>query len=65
MKVILASKSPRRKELLGLLDLDFEIITADTDEIINPDVPVCDEVARLSLQKAQAVSRLAKYGSRA
>lgn len=61
MKVILASKSPRRKELLGLLDLDFEIITADTDEIINPDVPVCDEVARLSLQKAQAVSRLAKY----
>lgn len=61
MKVILASKSPRRKELLGLLDLDFEILTADTDETINPDVPVCDEVARLSLQKAQAVSRLAKY----
>lgn len=61
MKVILASKSPRRKELLSLLDLNFEVLTADIDETINPDIPICDEVARLSLEKARAVSRLVKY----
>ncbi len=32
MRVILASKSPRRKEILKELGVDFEIITADTDE---------------------------------
>ncbi len=56
MKIVLASKSPRRKELLSLLDLDFEIITADTDETMDSALPVSDEVARLSLQKAQAVA---------
>ncbi len=56
MKIILASKSPRRKELLSLLDLDFEIITADIDEAMDPTLPVTDEVARISYQKAVAVS---------
>ncbi len=32
MKIILASKSPRRKEILSNLGFDFEIHTADTDE---------------------------------
>ena len=31
-KIILASKSPRRKHLLGLLGFDFDIIPADIDE---------------------------------
>lgn len=56
MKIVLASKSPRRKELLSLLDLDFEIITADIDETMNPSLPVTDEVARISYQKAKAVA---------
>ena len=56
MKVVLASKSPRRKELLKLLDLSFEVITADIDEALNTGSPVCDEVARLSFEKAHAVS---------
>ena len=56
MNIILASKSPRRKELLGLLDLDFEIITADIDETMDPSLPVTDEVARISYQKAVAVA---------
>lgn len=58
MNLVLASKSPRRKELLGLLDLDFEIITADTDESMDSTLPVSDEVARLSLKKALAVKDL-------
>ncbi len=56
MKIVLASKSPRRKELLSLLDLDFEIITADIDETMDPSLPVTDEVARISYQKAVAVA---------
>ncbi len=56
MNIVLASKSPRRKELLGLLDLDFQIITADIDETMNPSLPVTDEVARISYQKAVAVA---------
>lgn len=56
MKIILASKSPRRKELLSLLDLQFEIVTADIDETMDPSLPVTDEVARISYQKAAAVA---------
>lgn len=56
MKIVLASKSPRRKELLSLLDLDFEIITADIDETMNSSLPVTDEVARISYEKALAVA---------
>ncbi len=55
MDIILASKSPRRKELLSLLDLDFQIITADIDETMNPTLPVSDEVSRLSFEKAAAI----------
>ena len=56
MKIVLASKSPRRKELLGLLYPNFEIITADIDETMNSELPVADEVARISHQKACAVA---------
>lgn len=55
MDIVLASKSPRRKELLRLLDLDFQIITADIDETMDPSLPVTDEVARLSYDKAAAI----------
>lgn len=58
MKIVLASKSPRRKELLSLLDLDFKIMTADIDETMNSSLPVTDEVARLSFEKASAVALL-------
>ena len=32
MKIILASKSPRRKEILENLGVEFEIIVSDADE---------------------------------
>ena len=32
MRIILASKSPRRRELLGVIGLDFEIKTSEADE---------------------------------
>ena len=57
MNVILASQSPRRRELLGLTGLDFQIRVADIDETMNPDATPYDEVARLSREKALAVPR--------
>lgn len=55
MNVILASQSPRRKELLGLLRLDFTVRVADIDETMDPNLPAREEVARVSRLKAQAV----------
>ena len=54
MKIILASKSPRRKEILENLGLKFDIITADADEssdITNPD----KLVTTLAERKGRAV----------
>ena len=34
-RLVLASKSPRRKELLDLLQIPFEIIVSEIDETIN------------------------------
>ena len=57
MNFVLASKSPRRKEILTDLGFDFEIVTAKTDEsseICEPDRLVTE----LSQQKAMAVKDL-------
>ena len=57
MHLILASASPRRKELLGLFHMPFEIRAADIDETMDDTKAPYDEVARVSRLKAQAVPR--------
>lgn len=57
MQLILASASPRRKELLGLFGLPFVVRAADIDETMNPENAPYDEVARVSRRKALAVQR--------
>ena len=57
MQLILASQSPRRKELLGLFHIPFTIRVADIDETMDPEKPPFDEVARVSQLKALAVER--------
>lgn len=57
MQLILASASPRRKELLGLYSIPFTVRAADIDETMDPGKPPFDEVARLSREKALAVPR--------
>ena len=59
MNVILASQSPRRKELLGLFSIPFVIRVADIDETMDAAKPPFDEVARVSRLKALAVERKA------
>ena len=57
MSLILASQSPRRKQLLELLRVPFTVRVADIDETLATDCPIPDAVARLSLRKAQAIPR--------
>ena len=57
MNLILASQSPRRRELLGLTGLDFIVRVADIDETMDPGKAPFEEVARVSRLKALAVSR--------
>ena len=57
MNLILASGSPRRKELLGLFGIPFVIRAADIDETMDPGQAPFDGVARVSRLKALAVPR--------
>lgn len=54
-QLVLASGSPRRKELLATLQIPFDIITADIDETIDHNKNLVDEIERLSFGKALAV----------
>ena len=57
MQLILASQSPRRKELLGLFHIPFTVKVADIDETMDSTKAPFDEVARVSRLKALAISR--------
>lgn len=57
MKYILASKSPRRRELLGGIIDEFEIMTREVDETLPSDVHPRDGVELLALRKGAAVAR--------
>lgn len=57
MNLILASASPRRKELLGLFHIPFQIRVADIDETMDAAKSPFDEVARVSSLKAMATPR--------
>lgn len=55
-KIILASGSPRRKELLELADVPFEIVVSEVEETIGAYSSPSDIVMSLALQKASAVA---------
>ena len=55
MKLILASASPRRKELLAKTGLPFDIIPAKGEEMITKKIPA-EVVMELSQQKAQEIA---------
>ena len=57
VQLILASGSPRRRELLALFGHPFAVHPADIDETMDPGKKPYDEVARLSREKALAVPR--------
>ena len=56
MSLILASASPRRKELLRLITDDFKVVTADVDETVPDDIDIFEAPSFLALKKAKAVA---------
>ena len=54
-QIILASASPRRRDLLSQLGLNFTVAGQDIDETQNPDEEPLDFVRRMALRKAQAM----------
>lgn len=67
MKIVLASSSPRRQELLKMIGLDFEVISPiDVDESQYDSVDPKDIVVELAFKKAKSVSeKLLKEGENA
>ena len=54
MRLILASASPRRAELLRAAGFAFEIVATDIDERLRPDEPPAVFVRRLAAEKSAA-----------
>lgn len=54
-KIILASQSPRRKQLLEWAEVPFEVIVKETDESYPEHLPVTDIAVHIARNKALAV----------
>ena len=57
MRLILASTSPRRREILALLGLPFEIIAPPFEEQVAPHLSIAEEVLDFAVGKAESVAR--------
>lgn len=57
-QLVLASASPRRKRLLEMLGLDFDVVPAEIEEDIGPGSDPVVEVERLAREKARAVREM-------
>lgn len=56
-KYFLASKSPRRKDLMTQIGIEFQVMISERDEIITSTIPE-EVVKELSLQKALEIERM-------
>ena len=55
--IVLASRSPRRKQLLEWAEIDFDILTKETDESFPDTLPVVDVPVYIARNKALAVQQ--------
>ena len=55
-RIILASQSPRRRELLALIGIPHEVMPADIDESVLPDESPPAHAERLAREKAEVIS---------
>ena len=56
MQLILASTSPRRRELLALLGIPFEIVAPDFEEQPLPELTPRQQVERFACEKARSIA---------
>lgn len=54
-KIYLASKSPRRRELLSGMGIDYELISTDVEESYDPSLPPAEVVQYLSKLKLSPI----------
>lgn len=57
-KIILASQSPRRKQLLEMADIDFDIIAPATDERFPAEMNIREAPTFIAQEKAEAIFNL-------
>jgi septum formation protein len=62
-RILLASGSPRRRELLEAAGIPFDILVPDLDESLRDDLPPADRVLALARDKARTASDLASPSS--
>jgi septum formation protein len=63
-QIVLASASPRRRELLASVGIQFQVIPSNIDEIQQPDEKPEDFVLRLSREKAAEVAQRSTVSGR-
>ena len=56
MKIILASTSPRRRELLALLGISFDIIPPTCEEVLSPHLTPSEQAKHFSIDKAESIA---------
>jgi septum formation protein len=56
MRLILASTSPRRREILSLLGIPFEVVAPPFEEVVSPPRPIAEEVLDFAVGKAASVA---------
>ena len=57
MNIILASTSPRRRELLDLLSISFEVISPTCEEASSPDISPYEQAKQFALDKAESIAK--------
>lgn len=57
-ELVLGSSSPRRKDILQLLDIPFTIVKPDVDETLNPNLSLVDQCQYLAQKKAKRVQEM-------
>lgn len=61
LSIVLASNSPRRKEILSWTGIPFSVRATEIDESLKPDEAAVDYVQRLAEEKARKASRFAGF----
>ena len=56
-KIILASQSPRRKQLLEWAEIEFDVVVSDIDETFDPALSFTDIAIHIARNKAVAVKK--------
>jgi septum formation protein len=56
MNIILASKSPRRTEILSMMNIDHLVIPSKEKEVIDPTLTPTEVVMSLAYQKAKSIA---------